>query len=564
MSFPEPFFLHSGAAASGLDSMPAAFTGQQRDQPAPLEFPSAAALHWLATPSARPAPEATKAPDSPEQTLPMVPLETALSLQRLADSLLIRAPVSATTVPAVSAKEFSLTTLADRLQNRFSRTDTGVMGSLDLLSDSTLPPSSESREKEGLSGVAALLPSPGLKPCSADFAGSPVPESGAKLSRQPKPATERQGDVFFLETPRPPLELPPSSDIDSSPDRPGDAMHARPVTALPAKPYPARQPPSIRKPAAIPAPPPPLPALVAAPAREVPESATAGGAGLVIGGAVLILLGIYLACQLPMFWLELENSDDWGRRKLYSFSIIYSSAAITVLTLGTGSVLLCRWAPALIHAAGWVAALTTSGIIAATGFHLVNADADVPMPSGADMLQLLAALLLPLACILYYQQESTTTACENAQTDASWTDGLPVPALMVFFCGLAFAAGAAAMLCHLPAYPLAMEPPLTGAPATAAWTVIGLLGLAVSLAAGMKNAAALWLLLVGTLTLAFTLSPAAITAGTVWDQFSAALGRPATTGASSPLMPLLIALIPAPLLLILAMARRAFSSPPPS
>ena len=39
---------------------------------------------------------------------------------------------------------------------------------------------------------------------------------------------------------------------------------------------------------------------------------------------------------------------------------------------------------------------------------------------------LLAALLIPLACIFYYQQESATAACEAADPAPAWTDGLPV------------------------------------------------------------------------------------------------------------------------------------------
>ena len=70
-------------------------------------------------------------------------------------------------------------------------------------------------------------------------------------------------------------------------------------------------------------------------------------------------------------------------------------------------------------------------------------------------------------------------------------------------------------------------------------------------------------LLLATLALAVTISPPALTGGWPWDRFLGALGRPADAGPSSPLVPLLAALLPVPLLLIFAMARRAFSSPPP-
>ncbi len=315
--------------------------------------------------------------------------------------------------------------------------------------------------------------------------------------------------------------------------------------------------------ALLPALPPPLPHPSAS-APATPETAGGeSGLGLVLGGTGLIVLGIYLACLLPTQWLSMEGAEDWIRQKTAAGLVLYGAGALSALTLGAGSLLQRRWAPPLIHAAGWIAALTASGIIAVAGFFLVGSEAETPLPGMESLLLLVAALGVPLLYIFYYQQESVTTVCEAADPAPSWTDTLPVPALMVFLSGLGIAAGAAAMLRHQPAMPLPPDQLLTGPAATAAWCVLGGLGLGTALCVWLRKSAAVWLLLLAAVALAVMISPPALPGGVLWDKFLTALGHPPAAGPDAPLVPLLAALLPAPLILIFAMERRAFSSPPP-
>ena len=568
MSFSESLSPSGSAAALDIDPMPGKFTGQARDLPAPFEFPSGTAVQFMArgsTLAGQPMQEKASGESGIDLTgveRAMVPAETAIRLQELANAL-ARPPVAPAAVPAVpEAAQFSLTALASQLQTRFTQTiPTGGEG-VDLLGDSL-----ESRPS-----FAVVDPAPGSLPANPHhFIGQPPAPAATeldlfeKVTAPPvaKQATARQGDVFFMEP------APASKDTKeleaTKVDLPRDVPDliadedSRDFMDLMAPPNGPEELPRVRLQPPAPFLPPPLPAAAAQEKLAFPADS---GLGLILGGTLLILSGIFLACLLPSLWLTLAGAEAWTQQKTLAALVVHAAASLMALVLGAGSVLSRRWAPPLIHAAGWVAVLTVSGIIAATGFYLVNADADAPVPGAASLLQLLGALLGSLGCILYYQQESTAAACEAADPAPAWTDGLPVPALMVFLTGLAITVGAAAMLCHQPAFTIAVSLALTGPAATIAWVLLGILGLAIAVSVRLEKAAAVWLLLLTALILAATLSSAALPAGPVWEQFLTTLGRPTAAGPPAPLVALLAAFIPAPLLLIFAMARRAFSPPP--
>ena len=585
MALPVPFTPPRDVTASGFGPLPGAFSGQVRDFPGPVEFAPQPAVQLLET-KAVPLPPLPLSPSAgialpvPSDIMgtadllssgpPMVPAETAFSLQELADALTRPLPAPTALSDASAAEDFSLTALAGKLHARFTQGDPMSSGSADLLSPVMLAPrpapSGSDSPAEALSGLAALLPSLGLKPPAP---ATPRAALG-RLANPPKPTTPRQGDVFFID----PLAGRPPGHADTPPGllepAPSLLFEADPVEALEALDLiddPSSEGPLSPAPLFRAAPlaetgallPPPLPLGAALPRGEAADA----GTGLIPGGAGLILMGTFLACRLPAFWLELDGADAWSRQKTEAALVIHGVAALTALTLGTGSIFLRRWAPPLIHAAGWVAALMACSIVAVAGFSWVHSEADLTESRPFALSGLLAAFLIPLGYILYYQQESTTAACEAADPRPSWTDGLPVPALMVFLTGLGLATGAAALLCHQPALGLPPGQLITGLPATLAWTGLAVTGLVIALCVRFRKAAAIWLLLLATLALAGILSPPALTGGWLWDRFLSALGRPTDAGPAAPLVPLLAALLPVPLLLIFAMARRAFSSPPP-
>lgn len=290
---------------------------------------------------------------------------------------------------------------------------------------------------------------------------------------------------------------------------------------------------------------------------------TGSGLGLILAGAALVILGLLMACTLPLSWLTLERLDAWSRQTTQAGLLLRAVAGAGLLIIGAGSIFQRRWAPPLAHALGWIGALISSFAIALAAWLWVgssNMETGMAFPFH-DFVFLFAGLLLPLGLILHYQRPSLQDQCDAADPSPKWTDGLAIPGVMVFLAGIALSAGSAAMLPHLPAFPIPGSPPLTGTLAQAVWAGFAGLGAAVAVASVLRKRSAWWLLLVMTLILTAGPAATAITGDNSWTDFLEALGRPSAAPALPEFITGLIALLPVPLVLILAMSRRAFSSP---
>lgn len=300
--------------------------------------------------------------------------------------------------------------------------------------------------------------------------------------------------------------------------------------------------------------------------EELPHEAQA--VGLMLGGAGLMLAGLVLACRLPLLWLSLEGASVWEIQKTHAALLLQGTASVVLLALGLGAVLLRRWAPPLISAAGWLAVFTAALFLGIAGIFLGSDHA--PELTGFHLAWLLGGLLAPLACLIYCEKESVTEACAQAQAGPSWTDRQTVPGLMVLWSGLGLALTAAALFFHQPALPLPDGKILTATPAAAAWGGLLAAGLLTAFCAWRRLSAANWILLAATLALAATLSTAGLRRGAAWADFLTGLGHPATVTAGAvssadsgllmAMAPWLAGFAPALLFLVLAMSRRAFSS----
>ncbi len=522
MAFPAPLSPLGDAAGDGVDPLPGLDAGQLGDF---FHLPAGDASSLL--PSANlpspPAPAPLPAPDSllaaalaqfTQAEAPAVSPDTASRLQELASALL-----ASPSPPQASPGAVSLTALADQLSARFLNPEA--------------PPE----------GFADLLASPAPSPASAP-PPAPTALRAALDALPPAPAAAiYHAEALFIEET---VAFSPAwQDENDSPAL--DFLAPAPLAPLPA-------PPAAFRPAAAP---------LAAAAPAPPSAAPAlNGTGLLLGGAGLIVLGIALACRLPLLWLDLEAADPWARQALEAGMILQAAGALSALTLGTGSLLLRRWAPPLIHAIGWIAVFAALLLLGVTGVVLGSESETLLSP--ADGLGLAAALLLPLAYLFYYERESVAATCAAASPEPAWTDRQSVPALMVLLCHVILALAAAAMLRYPAAFPLPTGEILRGPAALATWSGLLALGLLGTYAAWRRSAAATWLLLLAALGLAATLGACGLFGRPPWGAFLAALGRPADLGPASPLLPLLVGLSPALLLLVLAMARRAFLSPPPA
>lgn len=311
--------------------------------------------------------------------------------------------------------------------------------------------------------------------------------------------------------------------------------------------------------------PPPLPS----PSKTPPEDFAGAGLLLTLGGAALVLPGLLLACGIPLDWLSLKQSGPWIRQTTEAGMLMRGASAVGLMILGMGSIFQRRWAPPLIHASAWIGALVSSGITAAAAWFWANSEAAEASEflTLTNLALILAPLLFCLVLILLYQKPEIQDLCDRVDSKTRWTGELPVPGVMVFVCGLICALAATGMMWfYRPAMALAGQPTLTGPVAGTAWAALAILGILSATAALRHSRWALGFLLAGTLLLAVGPASAGLSGGEVWNHFLSALGKsgsPLSSSAassSSSFVALLTGLSPLPLLLVLAMARRAFSS----
>lgn len=232
--------------------------------------------------------------------------------------------------------------------------------------------------------------------------------------------------------------------------------------------------------------------------------------GLLIGGALLIIAGLYLATISASATISIIKSPP--ARSIDILTMFTAGAASALLLLlGTGAVAYRRWAPPLIHALGWILvllSLTYAGTAAAVAFYLMgDASNSLSLPAGSARLLILAAvagIAIPLAFIGIAQRDSATRACDAAQPCPSWTDSKPVPVLMTFLTGLTVAAltlslGFAGF--NFPAFGSFTNHSIS----LPAWAGSGVVFLFASILAAAQRKTGWWLLLLASLALATAL-----------------------------------------------------------
>lgn len=290
------------------------------------------------------------------------------------------------------------------------------------------------------------------------------------------------------------------------------------------------------------------------------------GVGMVLSGALLILLGIFLACRVPSLALDADAAAVSSHAlaapraaHLQGEMFVCALGAGAFLLLGIGSATLRRWAPPLIHATAWVvllAVLVFMGTATAAMFHLsANDTAGDAAPGNGTMLFAAAGILgiaLPLGMIALFQRPSVARLCALVDTKPRWTDRRSIPALMVFVAGLLLAAGAAAMAVAGVQFPLFGSP--SAAPAAAQeWGGLAAAALIAAALTAWGKRAGWWLLLVLSLALATALFLTCREHD--WKTLASLPGA----GSGSLSGAVLAAVTQLPVILILLMTRRAFA-----
>ena len=287
----------------------------------------------------------------------------------------------------------------------------------------------------------------------------PLPGTGP-LQNPPKPAT---GPVFPPPAgSEPPAETKPAVLLTpAAPAGPTDGFFVTlPEAAPPDSPAffpplrPAESPPEYQA---------PVPFPVSSEAQVSPqEDPVAADRALwpVLCGALLIVAGVFLACRLGPLWegsvRELNAGNMVQAGHLRGELGLTGAGALACALLGLGAITLRRWAPPLIHAAGWTVLLTVLGEMAvATGAMFYYSPGPAEAGSGVALFALagIAGVAFPLVLIAVFQRDGVGRLCERVDSRSRWTDTRSIPSLMVFVAGFTLAVIAAAMAVSGSAFP---------------------------------------------------------------------------------------------------------------
>lgn len=312
--------------------------------------------------------------------------------------------------------------------------------------------------------------------------------------------------------------------------------------------------------------------MTAPPDVTEPEEAGNHGISLVLGGVLLIVTGMLLACTVPVLGLMAETAAVSAQAAgavqiphLHGGMFLALAGTIMCLFLGIGAIMLRRWAPPLIHAASWVVLLTvlvSMGTVTASAFYLSSQDTGSDSPGFlqentlALSVMAVAGIALPLGLIAIFQRPSASFFCQQMDRKPRWTDERSVPALMVYCTGLFLALAALALAVSRAGMPLFGQFQEAG---TLAWAGVGTAAATAAILTGLGRRAGWWMLL--ALSMAVTVSLFLTFREHHWHRMFH-LPVPGGVDSGSIAGGVLAATAMLPALIILLMTRRAFSHPP--
>lgn len=524
-------------------------------------------------PPLAPFPEVTHPPESggaPPSGLSLLSAAQRRELALAADSLTGRAPPVADAGPASAADDFL-------------PGSPGAVTPVDLFDIHVPPPEEEKPPREDF---LDLPPAEGAVPAASLTDGFNLQSIAASLTAPatmpslfpPAPSVPRRRDDW--EPPAVPafpnltdagLKAPPSGESPAPVPLPksgegadGFFVSVAPVEAPPAAKFPpprteVPEEPDFDEPLLF-----PVPSAESHLPAHPAETADPHDRALapVLCGALLIVLGLFLACLVPPLALEADTAAGAGKTvragHVRGEMFLCIAGAAACLLLGTGAVTLRRWAAPLIHAAGWAVLLTVLCEMAvATASMFYFSANDTPgdaVPGDGTAIFVAAGILgvaLPLLLIAIFQRPGVAKLCALADVRPRWTDHRSVPALMVFVCAVLLSSVALAMALAGAAFP-AFGRLIDG---TGAWAGTGVAALAAAGLAASGRRAGWWLLALLAAAL-----PAAVFLTCREHAWREIFGLAATAPPNTPGAVLAAAAL-SPLAVIVLMTRRAFAGP---
>jgi hypothetical protein len=242
--------------------------------------------------------------------------------------------------------------------------------------------------------------------------------------------------------------------------------------------------------------------------------------GLVVFGAVSVLIGLFCALFVPLMFLSAALSESAGGggvnlRSAWSASAIYALMAVVFVWLGIGSIRARRWACELLLSLSWIWLVT--GICSLIIGFLVVPGVVAQLGAGSALPPELAALVvavtfgvigvlyvvLPGLFVLFYRSPSVAATCRARHPHPQWIDGYPRRLLTLMVVWVLLAASVLVMPAYSFFFPF-FGGVLTGVAGALLWALVLIVCVALAVGTGRRAPWAWW----GgvALTLAATLS----------------------------------------------------------
>ena len=175
--------------------------------------------------------------------------------------------------------------------------------------------------------------------------------------------------------------------------------------------------------------------------------------GLRIFGVLTILLGALFALLVPLMILgQTINAKATGTPvrigELFFLIVLYGGMATALVWVGIGSIMLRRWARALLLIGSASGLAIGAGAMVVLAFVLPQISALIqaaqpagrpPLPEAAKVITLIAMggtlfaiyVVLPGVWLLFYRSPHVKATCEAHDPVPRWTDACPLPVLTV-------------------------------------------------------------------------------------------------------------------------------------
>jgi hypothetical protein len=160
---------------------------------------------------------------------------------------------------------------------------------------------------------------------------------------------------------------------------------------------------------------------------------------LIVFGILVILLGCLCALMVPLMLLGQSMAARQGGtvngQTMIPAVLTYLTLAVALIWLGIGSIMVRRWARALLLILAW--SWLVVGIFTSVSMFFVMPRIMANVPAGARVIAIAVALVLlgviflaiPGILVLIYQNKNVKATCEAHDPVTRWTDRCPLPAL---------------------------------------------------------------------------------------------------------------------------------------